>query len=413
MKMLKILVNAYSVSPNRGSEPGMGWNWCVRMARECELFIITEEEFREEIETVLPTIPQAGNMHFHFLPVSDRVRRMCWNQGDWRFYFHYARWQKRALVLAKDICARNHIDIIHQLNMVGFREPGYLWIIKGPKFVWGPIGGMSLIPVRYFDGISLWQKLRFYIRNFVTRIQRKWAPRVVNAINHSSFVICATPSEYDVVSDYFHKPAYWISETGTDTESFARPFEYAPHSPLRLVWVGRFIPSKQLEIALKVMHSLRDCEVTLDVVGSGSPKEIARYRALADELELGDRVRWRGQVAHDDVFSIMMGSDLFFFTSVYEATSTVMMEAISVGLPVVCFDTCGFGPLVNDNIGIKIPLTAPEDSVVRFSEVLRQILANPSMLSVMSSNAQVRSKDLTWDEKTRKLSGLYNEISNA
>ena len=50
----KILISAYAVSPDRGSEPGLGWNWCVRLAKTCELFIITEGEFRDRIEAVLP-----------------------------------------------------------------------------------------------------------------------------------------------------------------------------------------------------------------------------------------------------------------------------------------------------------------------------------------------------------------------
>ena len=48
--MLKILINAYACSPNMGSEPGMAWNWCSNLAKYCELFIITEEEFRDKIE---------------------------------------------------------------------------------------------------------------------------------------------------------------------------------------------------------------------------------------------------------------------------------------------------------------------------------------------------------------------------
>ena len=115
--MLNVLINAYAISPDHGSEPGMGWNWCVRLAKEHNLFIITEGEFRDGIERVLPTLPQASNMHFYFLPVSDRIRRMCWNQGDWRFYFHYRRWQKRALSQARAICSEQSIDVIHQLNI--------------------------------------------------------------------------------------------------------------------------------------------------------------------------------------------------------------------------------------------------------------------------------------------------------
>lgn len=48
--MLKILINAYACSPNMGSEPGMAWNWVSNLAKYCELYIITEGEFRSNIE---------------------------------------------------------------------------------------------------------------------------------------------------------------------------------------------------------------------------------------------------------------------------------------------------------------------------------------------------------------------------
>ena len=53
--MLSILINAYACSPNMGSEPGMAWNWCINLAKHCELYIITEGEFRDKIEAALPT----------------------------------------------------------------------------------------------------------------------------------------------------------------------------------------------------------------------------------------------------------------------------------------------------------------------------------------------------------------------
>ena len=88
-RKLKVLISAYACSPKLGSEPGMGWNWIVSLGEYCEVWVITEGEFREDIELSLKSIPHAQNIHFHYLPVSKRVRKMCWNQGDWRFYYYY------------------------------------------------------------------------------------------------------------------------------------------------------------------------------------------------------------------------------------------------------------------------------------------------------------------------------------
>ena len=409
--MLKILVNAYAISPDRGSEPGMGWNWCVRLANEYKLFIITEGEFREEIERVLTTLPQAENMRFYYLPVSDRIRRMCWNQGDWRFYLHYRRWQKRALSQAREICREQTIDIIHQLNMVGFREPGFLWKISGPKFVWGPIGGMALAPVRYFREASWPVRFHAVCKNVLNALQRRFSIRVGRALSKADAILCATPAEQAFVSHRSSSRVLWVSETGTNTPNGT--LHPMIHSPLRVIWVGRFIPSKQLGLALRTLARLKGENVTLRIVGGGSEREVARYKALAESLKIAGQVDWVGQVSHDSVVALMRESDLFFFTSIMEATSTVVMEALSNGLPVLCFDTCGFGPLVNENIGVKIPVTTPDDSIGRFADAVRHLAANPERLARMSEAAAEKAKELTWDGKIANVSALYQELTDS
>lgn len=45
----------------------MVWTWMTNLAKFCELYIITEGEFRDKIEEVVPTLEQGKNMHFYFL----------------------------------------------------------------------------------------------------------------------------------------------------------------------------------------------------------------------------------------------------------------------------------------------------------------------------------------------------------
>ena len=190
--MLKVLVNAYACSPNMGSEPGMGWNWVSNIANYCELFIITEEEFRDKIEAVVSTLPQGKNMHFFFVPVPQEVRDMCWNQGDWRFYGHYRKWQKKVLMVAQQICSVQKIDIVHHLNMIGFREPGYLWKMKGYKYVWGPVGGMETMPVAYLKGAGAKSILFNLLKNIINTMQYRFQPRVLKAAKRADAIVAAT-----------------------------------------------------------------------------------------------------------------------------------------------------------------------------------------------------------------------------
>ena len=405
--MKKILVNAYAVSPGKGSEPGMGWNWCVHMALSHDLFIITEGEFRDKIEAVLHTLPQGKNLHFYFLPVSDRVRKMCWNQGDWRFYWHYRKWQKRALALAREICQRESIEIIHQLNMVGFREPGLLWKIPGIRYVWGPIGGMSQNPIAFFRGDPGVGLLKMRIKNMLNFLQMNLSPRVYRAVARASTVLCATEDERNVLRRrYPDKLLVVIPETGIERN------ELIPRTPLadgrfHVLWVGRFIPGKKLDLALRVMARLPQPDIVLEVLGSGREEENDAYRVLTEQLGITDRVFWHGDVPHAEVIRWMCSCDLFFFTSVHEVTSTVIMEAISARLPIVCFDICGFGPLVDDRIGRKVLCINPEQAEKDFASTISHLYANPDELASMSTGGMDHLRRLTWDYKMEQLTNIY------
>ena len=144
---MNILINAYACAPNWGSEQGMAWHWITELAKMHNLYVITEGEWKKEIEEAVALLDVKDNIHFYYNPVSDKIRSMCWNQGDWRFYWYYRKWQKKTLTIARQICSEHRIDIIHQLNMIGFREPGYLWNIYDTHYIWGPVGGLSLIHI--------------------------------------------------------------------------------------------------------------------------------------------------------------------------------------------------------------------------------------------------------------------------
>ena len=68
--MISVLINAYAVSPTWGSEPGVGWNWIINLAKYCKLHVITEGEWRDEIESAMLSLPQAVNISWYFIPVS-------------------------------------------------------------------------------------------------------------------------------------------------------------------------------------------------------------------------------------------------------------------------------------------------------------------------------------------------------
>ena len=430
--MLRILISAYAVSPDMGSEPGMGWNWCAHLARHCELHVITEGEFRESIERVLPTMEQGGRLHFHYLPVAERVRRMCWNQGDWRFYIYYKRWQRRAADVARRLCREQHIDVLHQLNMIGFREPGYLWQVSremGVPFVWGPIGGMKQFPMAYAAGAPVAMRLFMRLKNAINRWQMKHDRRVDAAVRQASLLIAAIPESREAIRLYKGREAVLIPETGTlavHSYSQARPLQLAGFArkeasmsmfnvqcsmfnALRVVWVGKFDFRKRIDIALRsvAMANRGGARVQLTVYGGGTQRQEAEARRIAGALGMADSVAWRGNRPHEEVVQAMAAADLLLFTSVSEDTSTVVMEAISQGLPVVCFDTCGMASAVTDEVGVKIPLSNPRQSVRDIAAALIHLSSDRNALRRLSGNCGRRAEQLSYQRKAEQMMQLY------
>ncbi len=404
--MLEVLVNAYACSPNMGSEPGMGWNWVSNLAKYCELFIITEEEFRDKIEAVVPTLPQGPNMHFYYNPVPEKVRDMCWNQGDWRFYWHYRKWQRKTLEIAKQICQERKIDVIHQLNMIGFREPGLLWEIEGYKYVWGPVGGMETMPVAYLKGAGLKSIVFNKLKNAINTLQYKYQPNVHKAIKRADALVAATRGCQEILQHHYKGEVVLLNETGCYPQEISDKKKKL-NGPLSVMWCGKFDFRKRLDFAIKTIAEIKDLNVVLHVAGSG---DIDAYKKLAFECGVEDKVVFHGQVNHGEINALMQESDVFLFTSIMDATSTVVMEAIQNRLPVVCFDTCGFGTVVNDTIGIKVQLSDPELSVQDFANAIRKLYVDRQLLSQLSDNCKERVKEFEWDYKARKMVEIYNTI---
>ena len=381
----------------------MAWNWCINLAKHCELHIITEGEFRDKIEGILPTLPQGKNMHFYYNPVSDEIRKMCWNQGDWRFYKYYKEWQWKTYLIAKDICQKNHIDILHQLNMIGFREPGYLWKIPDIPFIWGPVDAKESFPTAYLERASLKTKLFMHLKNTITKWQLKHAKRVHLAAKRASYVISASSNSQQAFKKYFQIESPLLNETGCYFQEHPI-IDKSKKEYLDILWVGKLDFRKQLGLALRSIAETRNPHIKLHIVGGGNTLP---YQALAKELGIEVQCKWYGAVSHEEVQKIMQESDVFFFTSVAEGTPHVVLEAIGNNLPIVCFNTCGQGDSVNEKVGRKIELSNPTTSMHEFARILNELADNLPQLKEMAENCKERQQELSWENKITQMINIY------
>ena len=105
------------------------------------------------------------------------------------------------------------------------------------------------------------------------------------------------------------------------------------HDEMRFLFVGRLTRLKGLDVALRALAGLKGHKWTLDVVGEGD--ERGSLEALADGLGIAGRVRFHGDKERPEVERFMAGSSCLLFPSYSEGMGLVVLEAVSVGLPVL------------------------------------------------------------------------------
>lgn len=116
------------------------------------------------------------------------------------------------------------------------------------------------------------------------------------------------------------------------------PEETAELAGNRMVAAGRLHPVKNFETLLDVFALVQKeiTDASLTLVGGGD--EYARLHAQAKALGLENAVTFTGMISADEVTQQMLDSDLYVMTSHTECFPMVLLEASSVGLPLISFD---------------------------------------------------------------------------
>jgi glycosyltransferase involved in cell wall biosynthesis len=154
----------------------------------------------------------------------------------------------------------------------------------------------------------------------------------------------------------------------------ATPMPFAP--PLRLVFVGRLVLEKGLDVLLGAVALLveRGIDVQLVVVGSG-PLE-AKLRAQAARARLGDHVSWVGAVSPSEVGRYLVAAHALVAPSRREGLGMVALEALAHGRPVVASRVGGLVEVVRD--GADGLLVDPGDEGVLADALMRLPLRSPA-----------------------------------
>jgi glycosyltransferase involved in cell wall biosynthesis len=108
-----------------------------------------------------------------------------------------------------------------------------------------------------------------------------------------------------------------------------------------LVTVSRLVPWKNIE---KILAAIKGTNLSLAIIGTGPDEKVLRKSAL----NLENRVSFLGSKNQSEITKLMIKSGIFVQLSSYEGQSFSLLQAMSLGLPVVISDIPGNTEVVSN-----------------------------------------------------------------
>ncbi len=177
---------------------------------------------------------------------------------------------------------------------------------------------------------------------------------------------------------FIHKKIKVVGR-GVDSEFF-RPIKKSS-SKLRLVYVGRISPEKNLE---KLSFLGKHNDLSLTIVGEGSDlKRIMKLLPFA---------RFKGNLKDEKLLGEYSAADIFIFPSKTDAYANVVSEALSCGLPVVAYKDAGVEDRVDNGLNGFLVSNAED------FELAVNKLKDPELREKMSHQARITALKLKWED---------------
>ncbi len=169
--------------------------------------------------------------------------------------------------------------------------------------------------------------------------------------------------------------------------------------------VANFRPEKGYDVLLDAARILsdRDVPLTIAAVGRGPLEHEVRERHRA--LGLDGRLLLLG--IRDDVLRLLAGADLFVLASRHEGLPVVLMEATSVGLPVVATDVGGVPQVIGDGEeGLLVPPGEPG----LLADAVERVAGDAELRDRLGRAARAKSVMFDVSAACREIEGIYHDL---
>jgi glycosyltransferase involved in cell wall biosynthesis len=404
-RRLKVLMSAYACEPGKGSEPEVGWQWALHMARLHDVTVLTRTNNRTSIEPELARLRGKQPLP-QFVYHDERPALLDLKRGFKAHKLYYLLWQRSAREVVAQLNRTHHFDLLHHVTFAGFRFPTAIWG-HGVPCIWGPIGGMESIPFRLLPlrhPQSLAHELgRNYNNALQTGVVNVFAKRA-----RATTTILTSTGETRATLLRLGFETELMPTIGLDVEQFpAPPSKPIPEGPLKLLFVGNIITVKGVDLALRALKA-SGTNARFTLIGGGN--FLAAAQRLAEKLELTGQVEFRPRIPREQVLQAYREYDVFLFPSLHDSGGYAVIEAMLNRLPVICLDCGGPAIAVETGCGLKVPLSSQSAVISNLASAIQHYDQEREMIRQHGTAARESILNrYDWRHKAGRMNAVYAE----
>jgi len=167
----------------------------------------------------------------------------------------------------------------------------------------------------------------------------------------------------------------------------------------KLVYVGRLTRKKGVEYLISAMKLVRD--VDLLIVGDGSNGQ--RLEKMAHGL----RVEFAGGVPPERIYQYLKQAKIVILPSLYEGLPNVILEAMSMGVPVIATRVGGVPDVIKDG---ETGLLVEPGRVEELAISIKKLIEDDNLRRKISKNCLKEVKKYSWDHVVERFEDLIERI---
>jgi glycosyltransferase involved in cell wall biosynthesis len=394
---MRLLLECFACDPTTGSESFNAWRWGYGLAAAgYEVDLVTTEVGERAIQSEIQRL-QITNIQLHVIPRNSRLLGLKFG-----LYVDYAQWLNRAAEFSKSL---NRVDIAHHVSWGNVAFGTRIWRLGVPTLL-GPCGGGQVMPRALMDHLELERGFERFRSTLVTVANR--VPVLPGARLDRCHVLASNDETFDFAQRRGALSVQLFPDPMLDERDIVDQYPVrAKGSRVKVLWVGRMLPRKGIELAIK---AFAESNVDADLVVVGDGPRLERAKVLSDFLGIGSKVSFLGRLPREAVGDLMRSCDIFLFASLRDSMPAQLLEAMAAGLPIVCLEAYGNKILVPEGAGVKVPVRTREQVVFDLAEGLRGLVVSPERREECGRGAFNESRRHLWPRKVAAMTAIYRKM---